>query len=119
MKKFLLALVACIGLSGCVAEDRVYYAPPGVYETGSVEFCDDYGCRWVNAPYYYDNGDVIYWDAHFGIWVGPRGYWHGGAFYHGWHPGYHSRYHHGWYHRQYYYERREHFEHGHGGHYRR
>lgn len=93
MKKFLLALAACIGLSGCV-EERVYY--PEGYSTGSVEFCDDYGCRWVNGPYYYDSaGALFYWDVHFGVWMGPHGYWHGGAYYHG---GYYHYSHPGHYH---------------------
>lgn len=107
MKKFLLALIACLGLSGCVVEGYDY--PPGAYSNGTVEFCDDYGCRYVTGQYYYDSAGVLfYWDSHFGCWMGPHGYWHGGVFYHGFHPGYHGWYHGGWYHAPHYYN---------GGHY--
>lgn len=111
MKNLLLALVACIGLSGCVVEPA--YADPVVYRTGTVEFCDDYGCRYVTGQYYYDGGAVIYWDPVFGCWIGPHGYWRGGIFYRGFVGGYHTYYHGGWYHgwggSHYYY-------HGGGGH---
>lgn len=99
MKSLLLALVACIGLSGCVAEEVAYADPPGQYRNGTVEFCDDYGCRYVNGQYYYDSAGVLfYWDANFGCWIGPHGYWYGGAFHPGFHPGYHGFYHRGYYH---------------------
>jgi hypothetical protein len=94
MKKFVLALVACLGLSGCV-EERVY--DPTVYN-GEVEFCDDFGCRMIDAPYYYVDGEIIYWDAHFGYWVGPHGYWVGGVYRPGFWVGYRGWYHAGWYH---------------------
>lgn len=100
MKKLVLALSICLGLSitGCAAEGS-YDPPPAVpYAAGSVEFCDDWGCRWVNAPYYYSDGDLFYWDAHFGVWVGPRGWWHGGIWHSGFVPGYHGWYHAGHYH---------------------
>lgn len=93
MKKLFLALALCFGLTSCYAE--VY--DPTVYR-GNVEFCDDYGCRWVYAPYYYYDGAVVYWDAHFGCWIGPHGYWTGGVYYHGYYPGYHGVYHQGYYH---------------------
>lgn len=100
MKKLLLGLCASIALStGCaVYSDGPDY--PVATTSGPVEFCDDYGCRWVNAPYYYD-GAVVYWDAHFGCWIGPHGYWHGGVWYHGFHPGYHVPYGDHLYHRPY------------------
>jgi hypothetical protein len=97
MKKLLFALAICLGLStvGCV----VAYTDPPVYQTGTVEFCDLYGCRYVNAPYYYDSdGAVVYWDAHFGYWIGPNGYLAGGVWHRGFWPGYHSWYHAGFYH---------------------
>jgi hypothetical protein len=101
MKKILLALVACVGLTfsatGCA--EGVYYGDPSVSPTiGVVEFCDDYGCRTVNAPYYYVGGDVVYWDAHFGVWVGPHSYWREGRWYGGSVYGYHGYYHRGAYH---------------------
>lgn len=97
MKKLLILVLCLVGLfsmAGCVAEEGYYGAPPGVFETtiGTVEFCDDWGCRMITAPYYYYEGDVVYWDAHFGCWIGPRGYWLGGDWHHGWIEGYH-----GWY----------------------
>ncbi len=97
MKKLFLALALCLGLTSCV-EERVYGPPPGMYVTGTVEFCDDYGCRWVTAPYYYEGDEIIYWDAHFGVWIGPHGYWHGGYWHGGYYPGYHGWYHYGHYH---------------------
>lgn len=98
MKNFFLALVACIGLLGCVVEPA--YADPVIaYRTGTVEFCDDYGCRYVTSPYYYDSvGALFYWDTGFGCWIGPHGYWRGGVFYRGFVPGYHGFYHGGYYH---------------------
>lgn len=104
MKKLVLALVMCLGLAGC-AEDSYYYAPPATYQSGYVEFCDDWGCRYVNAPYYMVDGEVIYWDVHFGCWIGPRGYWGGGVWHHGFWPGYHGVYHPGTYHHFHYSDR--------------
>jgi len=103
MKKLLLAVVLCLGLTGC-AEGYYYYDPPGVYQVGTVEFCDDWGCRMVAAPYYYVGGEVVYFDAHFGCWIGPNGYWVSGRWYRGTYPGYHGWYHAGWYHHFHYNE---------------
>lgn len=125
MKKLLLALAFSLGLMGCV-EERVYGPPPGMYVTGTVEFCDDVGCRWVTAPYYYEDNEIIYWDAHFGMWIGPHGYWHGGYWHEGFVYGYHDWYHNGWYHYRpsYYYNPYFYREHHHNysaprGHYHR
>lgn len=101
MKKLLfglLSVVAFVGLTGC-AEDVVYADPNYPVVSGCVTYCDDYGCREVCGPYYHDSAGVLfYWDAHFGCWIGPHGYWRGGVFYHGYHPGYHGYYHGGGYH---------------------
>lgn len=101
MKKLLLVLAACLalGATGCYVEDGIYAPPPGVYSVGTVEFCDDYGCRMVAAPYYYVDGQVVYYDAHFGVWIGPHSYYRSGVWYH--HPieGYREHYHSGYYHR--------------------
>jgi hypothetical protein len=100
MKNLLLILTACglmAATSGCEAEVG-YDSPPVAYTTGTVEYCDDFGCRDVNAPYYYDNGEVVYYDAHFGYWMGPRGYLVGGRWHSGFVGGYHSYYHPGYYH---------------------
>jgi hypothetical protein len=98
MKKLFLSIMAALTFSGCL----IYSDPPrpaynDTYEDGCVTFCDEYGCRQVCGRYYYDaHGNVIYWDEHFGCWIGPRGYWRHGSYYHGFHPGYHN-----WYHRHY------------------
>lgn len=119
MKKLLIVLAACLALvggSGC-AEEYAYGPPPAYYSTGTVEFCDEYGCRWVTAPYYYVGDEVVYWDAHFGCWIGPHGYYVGGVWRPGVVVGYHGWYHGGYYHRVY----APHFRSGsghwyHGGH---
>lgn len=91
MKHILLAIIASLFISGCAVYDDPYYS-------NCFEFCDDYGCRTVcNTRYYYYGGEAYYWDAHFGCWIGPHGYWRSGSFYHGFHPGYHGYYHHGYY----------------------
>lgn len=97
MKSLLLALVACVGLAGCV-EEGYYSDPPVAPAYGAVEFCDDFGCRMINAPYYYVGGDLVYWDAHFGVWIGPHSYWREGRWYGGSVYGYHGYYHGGFYH---------------------
>jgi hypothetical protein len=96
MKKLLLALMAAVSLSGCVmyADSDAFYP---AYTEGCTTVCDDYGCREVCGRYFYSGGVAYYWDAHFGCWIGPRGYYHGGVFYHGYHPGYHTYYHRGYY----------------------
>jgi hypothetical protein len=93
-----LILIAWIGLVGCATgceEEGYYDQPPAIassaYSSGPVEFCDDMGCRMVDAPYYYSNGNVIYWDVGFNCWIGPRGYWRGG-WHRGFVPGYHGVY---------------------------
>jgi hypothetical protein len=111
MKHVLLALVASVCLSSCVV-----YADPE-YSSGCFTFCDDYGCREVcNTQYYYYGGEAYYWDAHFGCWIGPHGYWRSGAYYYGFHPGYHEFYHHGYYHGGGHYYGGHGGYHGHGGH---
>lgn len=104
-------LLLCVSLTGCYVEEGVYTSPPpDVYENGTVEFCDDFGCREVTAPYYRDNGSIIYYDAHFDVWIGAHGYWQSGH----WCPGYVHGYH-NWYHER---EGRERHEHHFGGHHR-
>jgi uncharacterized membrane protein YgcG len=99
MKKLILAIFMCLGLMGCV--DEAYTVAPEYanVRTGTFEYCDDYGCRWISAPYYYSGGELFYMDAHFGCWIGPRGYWLSGVWHPGFYPGYHAWYHSGWYHR--------------------
>lgn len=68
-------------------------------QTGCVVVSDDYGDREVcNTQYYYVNGSPIYWDTAFGIWVSPWGYYRGGVWYRGYHPGWRNYYGHGYYH---------------------
>lgn len=120
--KWIFVLILALFVSGCVEEEYVYADGPGSYQTGTVVFCDDFGCREVTAPYYYTpEGAVVYWDVHFGCWIGPHGYWRAGVFYPGFVVGYHGWYHHGYYHWHspgHYYQ--YHYHHGgsyHGGHY--
>src|SRR5271166_1798942 len=99
MKALLLALVACLCLSGCAVEGDVYYPPTGDYQYGCVNLMTDDGEQEVCSQYYYAGGQAYYWDYGLGVWVGPGGYWRGGSFYrggwyHGWgHWGYHGGYH--------------------------
>lgn len=90
MKILALALFAALNTFGCL----VYADPPPVsYSTGCTTYCDSYGCRPVCGQYYTTHtGDVVYWDTHFNAWIGPHGYWRGGRWYHGYHPGYHGHY---------------------------
>jgi hypothetical protein len=104
MKNLLLACCLMVSTTGCVAEIG-YDEPPATYTTGTVEYCDDFGCRDIDAPYYYENGEVVYYDAHFGVWMGPRGYLVGGR----WHPGFVGGY------RNYYHSGYYHSYHGYGG----
>jgi len=91
MKKILLALAACFSLSGCVDDPPPVRSP--VYNVGTIEYCDYYGCRYVTSSYYYDSSGVLfYWDVNLGCWIGPRGYWRGGVFYSGFHPRYNRFY---------------------------
>lgn len=98
-----LALLALPFMSmGCADEvvtEPVYAsAIPSQLGTGCVIVTDDYGEREVcNTRYYYVNGGVVYWDANFGIWVGPGGYWHGGVWNRGFYPGWHNYYGRGFY----------------------
>lgn len=87
-KRAKLALLLFItSLSRCVA-----YAHASDVQYGCVEFCDEYGCRDVCDTHYYHDSDGVayYWDGSYGAWVGPRGYWRGGAFHRGFYPGYHD-----------------------------
>lgn len=101
-KKLLFLLpLACL-LSGC-AEDVYYQDPSATVNAtksyGCVNVWDDYGEREVCNTYcYYVGADPYYWDAHFNIWVGPSGYWHGGRYFRGYYPGWHGYYHSGLYH---------------------
>lgn len=67
--------------------------------TGCVVVTDDYGEREVcDTQYYYVNGGVVYWDAHFNTWIGPGAYWSSGGWHQGFYPGWHGYYGHGFYH---------------------
>ena len=109
MKTILGLLMSMLCLTGCMVEGTYGPPPDTATNSGVVEFCNDEGCRYVDAPYYYVGSDVVYWDFEFGMWIGPHSYWD-----HGWHqgcpPGYHHRYE---YHSRYHHEEREHHHHGH------
>ena len=94
MKKLALILVACLGLAGC-ANSNYRNEPeyPSAPAYGCVVVADDFGERETcNTYYYYENGELVYWDNHFGIWIGPSGYWRGGRYYWGFYPGFHAYY---------------------------
>lgn len=94
MFKLFAILVVCVSMMGCLLESDY----PSQYQDGTVTFCDDYGCRDIHGRYYYDaNGSVVYYDEHFGYWVGPHGYWLGTTYRSGYWGGYHGYYHRGFY----------------------
>lgn len=103
---FLLPVIAMLGVVGCTEREvvepvaTVAAAPTfATINSGCVVVSDDYGEREVcNTQYYYMNDGVVYWDSHFGVWVGPGGYWRGGRWWNGYYPGFHEFYGHGWYH---------------------
>lgn len=99
MKKILLGLCIILGLSGCLGEFVIDPSNPNIaYQYGCATVCDDYGCREVcNVQYYYGPDGVVYWDPHFGAWIGPGGYWWHGRYYRGRIEGYRSYYHRGYY----------------------
>lgn len=120
MKNLFMALIACLSFStfGC-AEDLDYgrqqqfvysvsdqpysladlttvsgqqFVQPA-YQTGSIEYCDMWGCRIIPyANYYYAQDGVVYWDPFFGCWIGHNRYFRHGYWYHGYVPGYHTHY---------------------------
>jgi hypothetical protein len=87
--KLIIALLVCLGVSGCAEE---YVVPPNVgvsrVANGTVQVCDDTNtCEEITSQYYYDgSNDLYYYDS--GYWVGPGGYWYGNAYYRGYYPGY-------------------------------
>lgn len=122
MKKLALMLVACLGLAGCAVEyvepvDPMDAVISDRMQHGCVVVTDELGEREVcNTQYYYYDGGVVYWDAHFGVWVGPNGYWRNRAFFPGIYPGFHTYYHTGFYHpRGFYHGGRLADGDGHGG----
>lgn len=94
MKKLVLALVACLGMTGCLvapAYGQEVVQPQVQYGCTIVE--DIYGEREVcNTNYYVSNGSVVYWDPYFGIWVGNGFYNYHGGWYRGYYPGYSAHY---------------------------
>jgi hypothetical protein len=121
MKNKLMMLLGVIAVSmiGC-ADDPPPPADSSV-AYGCVEVSDDYGNRDIcDTQYYYTDTGVVYWDSHFGVWIGPEGWYREGVFYHGFYPGYREFYGHGYYHSghgRYYHS--GHYNHGggyHGGH---
>lgn len=122
MFRLFAMFVVCLSLTSCMVGTYEYPDYPTAYQNGTVTFCDDYGCREVTGHYYYDaNGAVVYYDDHFGYWVGPHGYWLGASYRSGYWGGYHGYYHRGfyrgggYYHGGGYYRGGGHYNHG-GGH---
>lgn len=98
-----ILLIAVLSLSGCSLWVSEPYAANTI-RNGCVIVSDDYGEREVcTRSYYTAGGDLVYWDANFGIWIGRGGYWRNGSFYHGYHPGFYNHYRASYQHRGYYY----------------
>lgn len=94
MKKLLLVLMVMFGTAGCIL-----VGPMDVYGDDCIVFSDQYGDREVcGAQVRIINGETFYWDAQFGIWVSSNGYYQGGIFYYGYHPGWRLYWHRGYYH---------------------
>jgi len=83
-----------LSLTSCVV-----VGPADVYTDECVVFHDDLGEREVCGVRYYrtPKGDLYYYDERFSIWVGPRGFYRGGIYYFGIHPGYREYYGPNWY----------------------
>lgn len=118
LKYFCAILVICFSLIGCTGTEVVYTDPNTMQHLeGTVPFCDDLGCREIQGRYFYDRGAVVYWDVHFGRWIGPHGYWLGRTYYHGRWNGYHTVYHRGvyqWRDSHHYYHYHYHFHYNNG-----
>jgi len=122
MKKLVLALVACLGMTGClvapaygqeVAQPQVQY--------GCAVVSDQFGEREVcDTSYYVSDGSVVYWDPYFGIWAGNGFYNYNGGWYRGYYPGYAAHYG-SYYHTHGYFQGYSHGYYGHsyggGGHF--
>ena len=96
--KYIFLIIFAVLLVSC----EEYYEEPAIMadRIDCVKFVDDYGEREVcNTAYYYDSaGDLVYWDAHFGVWIGHGFYYDHGVLFNGYYPHYHEFYHHGYYH---------------------
>lgn len=117
MNKLVLALVACLGMTGClVAPAYGQEVVQPQIQNGCAIVEDTYGEREVcNTNYYVYNGSVVYWDPYFGIWAGNGFYNYNGGWYRGYYPGYYGRYG-SYYHGQGYYHGYSHgYYHGNGG----
>lgn len=99
-----ILLIVALSLSGCALWIDEPYTPNTI-RNSCVIISDDYGEREVcTKSYYTSDGNLIYWDANFGIWVGRGGYWRNNIFYRGYHPGFYNHYqfnyqNHGYYYR--------------------
>jgi hypothetical protein len=85
MKRLLLALSACLMLSGCVV-----YPYDADYPRGYTQYCDETGACYQVQYYTGYNGVVYYYHPGYG-WIGPGHEWYGR--YHEYHfhgRGYHS-----------------------------
>lgn len=123
MKALISSLIAIGVISILLPSCMIYETPQSGYQPeqyGSIIFCDDFGCRDIdNVRYYRDaDGALYYWDAGFGAWIGPYGYYRtrGGIFYRGFYPGYHNYYHRGYYHNYGYHGHPGYGHPSHGGH---
>jgi hypothetical protein len=73
MMKYILALLVSVISMGCVMTPVEYPK-----SNGEVLYCtDENACMEVDTQFYYtENGDLVFWDRYYGIWVNASGgYW--------------------------------------------
>jgi hypothetical protein len=88
----LLLIATSLAVSGC-AEDEAAFPTNAEPEYGCAVVVDPYGERQVcDTQYYVVNGGVVYWDAAFGLWIGPYGFWRAGEYHRGFWAAYHDHY---------------------------
>lgn len=86
MMVVLLAVV--VGLSGCVQTPADF-----PHTTGTVLYCyDEVNCQEITTEYYYSDDGLVWWDAYYGIWVSPSGYYLNNLYYTGFFPGFYDHY---------------------------
>lgn len=74
-----LVLAMCLVSPSARADSHDF--PLTVRQYGCALVVDRFGEREVRDVYYYLTlGGVVYWDAHFQVWIGPYGYWIPGGY---------------------------------------
>lgn len=96
IKALFLALPLALG--GCADEydttvSTAGYPIVGTVNNGCIVVSDEAsGEREVCSQYYMVDGGYVYWDATYGMWISPYGYYRGGVWNRGWYPGYREYY---------------------------